>query len=251
MSVISKAIFEKHSDRVAKQYELIKAGVVAAAVDGVNGDHFDIVTASDDYDVENAYITPANSLDTNCTITSILGNNTDFRGIINASETHVRGESYANLDAYLSGLDCNVDDNYDELYNAVRSAHLDAINVFGPATKVAEFEITGAGADDFTHITAIGTGSGKASATNHAAAIMQAIVTSEIGVGSDLDISLTMTNESGNEIIEGITIPAGSELGTTIDTSGLAIDVTNVVSTAGTNLDAVDIYSKIERVISL
>ena len=251
MGVVSKTIFEVHADRLAKQHELIKAGLASAAVSGVNGDHFEIVTASDDYDVENDYITPANTLDANCTVSSILGNNTDFRSLINASETHVRGEDYANLDDYLSGIGCNVGDNYDELYNDVRGLHLDAINVFGPATKVAEFEITGGGSDSFTHVQAIGTGSGKASATNHAAATMQARVTTQIGGVHDLDITLTMKNELGNTITEGLTLPAGSIVGTTVDTSGFAIDVTNVASTSKNTGDAVDVYSNLERVVAL
>ena len=250
-SIIDKDTFQIRSDRLAKQSDLVSSAIDLAFIAGDNGKHFDIVTESDDYDVEKDYITPCHDFDEGFTFDAVVGGASLFSKQINTDVTHVVRMGETNMDSYLSGLDFNVSPEYEKLYHSVRGSHLDAIDVFGAPVSLGAYEIEALDVGVFTDGDAIGTGTGKCSDTNHAQAIFRATVDGvTIGV-SDLVLTLTMKGESGNQFTEEITVPAGSLSGAYVDTIESGIDLVNAVHSSGTEGDKVKIVSKLERVIVL
>lgn len=250
MAVIDLWVFSGVADRVAKQAEHVKSGLDLAY--GGDLKYYERVTSTDDYDVEYDLITPAEDLDNDFSHTTILS--TIFRDLVNALETHVTGESYDDLDAYLTDKDIDVSWHFDDAYNATKGNHLNAINVFGDVVpNLGEWEATGSGTGTFTDGSIVGTGTGKTSSTNRCETLLEAYCVTAIG-GTNLILDITLTDDDGTAASEAVTVPSGSALGTTVDIGGTSryyVDVTNIRAAGGTSGDKIRIRSKIKRTVIL
>jgi len=148
-------------------------------------------------------------------------------------------QGYSGWDTYLDTLGLNVHEDFNTVYNAINRSSLDAVNVFrSTQIDLGVFALTGSGAGTFTDGDALGTGSGKFSATNSAGAQMQAYV----GSGSltvDMIMDLSVTYEDGTTA-SGVTatLSSGAVVGSTTNfgtSSDDIIDVTGAVFAGGTN----------------
>src|SRR3970282_1195784 len=99
MGLIGNQLFTDLTDRIAKQREYIMSGLEQANRRG-GGFLFERVTDADDYDVENALITPLNNIDTN-NLNVTEDDRRIYSQAIGAFENHVAQEGASNLDDYL------------------------------------------------------------------------------------------------------------------------------------------------------
>jgi len=263
MPIISQAVFEGITDRMAYQGEQISLAVAAGAPVG-GGLYFTRVTNTDDYEVENPLITPANNLDNNYPNFSGVEKsclNATFNSMVSALDTHMSsagaGTGITTQDAYMTYSGINVSYRYDDVYNAVKNAHLDSINVFGPQTQLARVATTASGVGSYTRLSRLGTGSGKVNdrgaLPNYAGAQFEAIAETLIGA-NDLQIDVHVTKEDGSADSVGVTIPGGTTSGTGFNLGSSSddfIDTTNIAFAGGNNGDSVVVVNKLERDIEL
>ena len=253
MSIVSKTVFQGRSDRLSYQYNKLKEGVDAGSGVG-GGKHYPRITATDDYDVEDSFIDHSHTFDQNYCASGVVADLTTFVNMINDDVSHVTGKGYADLDAYLSGVGLNVSHYYENVYHAIKGTHLNAINTFGPSVKMGTVEVTGATSCVFTDGVVVGTGSGKVSDTNYAGARVDIIVQTGKTITAETVARLSLTREGGDTTTEDVTIPAGAGDGSVIAyTVGVNyIDLTGVtIISGGTNGNEFDLYSALERVVSL
>ena len=253
MTVIPKSVFEGRSDRLSYQYQKLAEGVSAGSGVG-GGKHFSRVSEPDIYSVESDFIDHSHDFDQNYCASEVVADLSTFVNMINDDVSHVTGKGYADLDAYLSGVGLNVSHYYENVYHAIKGTHLNAINTFGPSVKMGTVEVTGATSCVFTDGVVVGTGSGKVSDTNYAGARVDIIVQTGKTITAETVARLSLTREGGDTTTEDVTIPAGAGDGSVVAyTVGVNyIDLTGVtIISGGTNSDEFDLYSALERVVSL
>jgi len=251
MGMISGNTFIRRADRLAKQAEILYQAVENMKPAGSDGKkHFDIITETDDYNVERDFSDPAKNLDDKLDFKMVAAGISLIASNINIDETHVRGQGYSSLDAYLSGNDLDVSYRYNQLRNAVRGDNLLSVNVFGPENKLGTFSVS-SGNGSYTRLSGIGTGLGTAGDGNYCATkVVAKVVGNNIGT-NDLVINLTMKRENLSTFSEQITVPAGSQVGTEVESANKTIDITNVNLVSGNNGDNIEIWSKELRTIAL
>ena len=259
--VIPSGVLQQCCDRVSKQVELLAAAVTSASAAGTGLFYPKIhagIPVTGLFRTEDDLISSANALDTSkLTNATVLPN--IYRDFVNDLNTHASNESFTDLNTLLSGVGINVDPDFDEAYYQVRSAHLWGENVFADAlVTLATVDFTGSGIASFSDGSAMGSGSHAAtSATNRAAAMLHAKVTSAGGIGgTNVILDVRLTNENNVSTSRNVTIPSGSALNAivSVGTSGTDFfrDVTNVVVAGGTNGDQVKIINQYpERVHAL
>jgi hypothetical protein len=127
--VIDSGIFVLLTDRLAKQYQYLEQGVSSGIPDGSNGNDYDIVTGTDDYDVERVVGTAAETFDVNYTVAKVVASVGSFATLINGIETNLKTFSYATFDTYCSGQGVKVAKLFDDVYYIVKNKHIAALYV--------------------------------------------------------------------------------------------------------------------------
>lgn len=123
MSVINKNVFLGITDRIAKQYVELKRGIES----GIGGtSYYSRITATNDYDVENALLVTAHEADTKYKVDSILISISTFSNLISKLESHLRSAGgYRNTQEYLSGMGIQVSDEFAEVYSILTGKEID------------------------------------------------------------------------------------------------------------------------------
>jgi len=261
MPIMSNNVFSGLTDRIAFQAQQLENAVAACLPVG-GGLYFTRVTTPNDYQIENPLDTPAYTLDNALPNFSGVDKtilNSTFNAIIAGIDSHISTvgspSGITGEDQFLTTSGINVSKFYDDAYFAVKNVHLNAINVFGPQQQIARLQTTASGVGSYSHIQALGTGSGKAASNppNYAGAQFEVITETIIGA-SDLQLDVRVKNESGTATSRGVTIPSGTasgvgfNLGTSVDSF---IDVTNIAFAGGANGDSIVVVNKLERNIAL
>jgi hypothetical protein len=265
MALINTGVLSGLTDRVAQQASLLITGINNTR----GGTPFYVrvhqgVPVPGDYSVENDFIDGAHASDIN-TMSGILFRNV-YTDLINSMETHtVSNNSAVSFDSFLNTSGVNVNPNFEEVWFRVKNVHLDAVNVFFADANVlvATYTVTGSGTGTYASNNVIGTGTGKVSTTNHAAAKFILVpvqnVTSEIQV----NLRLLKENLAGGTVADSANIrfPAGILSGTQIpvnnwNTSGASIsnmylDSNNIVAAGGGGTDIFRVYALKEREVAL
>ena len=265
MGLIGNQLFTDLTDRIAKQREYIMSGLEQANRRG-GGFLFERVTDADDYDVENALITPLNNIDTN-NLNVTEDDRRIYSQAIGAFENHVAQEGASNLDDYLDRSGIQVDDLFARVYNSTMGKELYANNTFGPVVDpMATIAFTSSGVATFTDGGALGEGGTSRHNDihtvtlprgNHGDENLEIVVQSGAGSGiggNDVFLDFICTDKDNSELSQAIMIPASTGPGYVAQVGGSdfkVIDITNVVVAGGSNNDEVIARSKLLRTIAL
>jgi hypothetical protein len=261
MALITNSILTGVADRLASQVDSFKTGFNGA----VNGGtryyirvHNGVGAPAGDYDVENALITPSNTLDQN-TFSGTFFRST-YQDLINALDTHVLSKNAVSFNSYLNVSGIDVHPNFDEVWKQVKSTHLLARNVFFSEANipVATFTSTGSGTGTYAEGTGISTNPDSTyvpGVSNYGATKMIVVPNQTVGSDIVLNVRLVKENLAGgtNTDSDNITIAAGTTSGTQfpIKSSLPMLDVSNVVAAGGDGNDVFTILALRERDIAL
>lgn len=261
MALISNNILSGVADRIAEQVTQFKVGFNAAVASGTRyyiRVHNGVGAPAGDYDVENALITPANTLDQNTFSGTFF--RTTYQDLVNALDTHVLAKNAASFDSFLNISGINVHPNFDEVWYKVKSTHLLARNVFfaDANISVATFTSTGSGAGTFTEGTAVGTSPDSRYApgtTNYGGAKLVVVPNQNVGADIILNLHLLKENPAGGTTTGNvnISITAGVTSGTqfVVDSGNKYLDVTNMIAAGGDGDDVFTVLALRERDIAL
>lgn len=258
MGLIDAGLFKSLSDRIAEQARQLDDAWTAVTSSGINRYvrvHTSVDADTGDVDVENDIIPTAKTLDADTDTNDLFREK--FTNTINADTTHVTGQGKTDLDDYLADEAINVNEHYDNVYNAIKGSHLNAVNVFkNEALQLGKVNFTSSGVGTFTDGSALGTGSGKASSTNFAMQAITAVPTTDVGATNAATLRIIGTGDAGAARSIEINIPAGTTSGTRndlslVDTNEFYTDVTNVTVGGGNAGDEFKIFSIVERPIGL
>jgi len=263
MSIIANSLFTGVADRVAKQAEIQSTAFTQSQAQGTGKFYpriHDGVGVGGNYDVENAMIRSANSLD-NDTFSGVPTANfwaSAYSDFMSALETHTQSEGATDLDDFLNTSGINVDPYFERVYFVCKGSHLDARNVFmDTPVELGVVDVISSGVGTFTEEAVIGTGTGKVDDTNHAAAQLHAIPQATISSDLVLDMSVFAEDVADGRVLtsRNVTIPGGTAGGTlvSIGTSGVDkfLEVDSVLIAGGTTSDQVKIVSQVERIRAL
>jgi len=129
MAVIQKELFERITDRIGKQADLITTAVDNAAkesgVDGFEGLFYDTITLSDDYDVESSLGSAFRALDKGLTAFAVLSGTGVLRNAVLALDNHLRTQKYSSINDYCSGLDATVCKEFAAYYKLIKGIDID------------------------------------------------------------------------------------------------------------------------------
>ena len=258
MAYIEDALFIQHADRLASQYNLLKTAL-DACVPGTL--HYNIAAgdAVDKYSMINALATGWNNQDAEFSDPSSILQGA-FADGTNADSSHATAEGASSLDGYLSvgsGTSIQVHEYYADAVSYARSETLSAANVFKrQEEQICHFNASSSGVGTFTHVAAIGTGSGDYEKdVNYGAVQLEVLVMSGIG-SNNLILNLYGTQTGATHAYKQVTIPAASPAGTIVDV-GIATDafvdvvVANSQVAGGDTGDGVIVRSKLLRTIAL
>jgi len=261
MALISNNILSGVADRIAQQVTEFKVGFNAAVASGTKyyiRVHNGVGAPAGDYDVENALITPCNTLDQNTFSGTFF--RTTFQDVINALDTHVLAKNAASFDSFLNISGINVHPNFDEVWHKIKSTHLLARNVFfaDANISVATFTSTGSGTGTFTEGTAVGTSPDSRYApgtSNYAGAKLVVVPNQNVGANITLNLQLLKENSAGGTTTgsTNIAITSGALSGTqfVVDSGNPYLDVTNMVAAGGDGDDVFTVLAIRERTIAL
>ena len=257
--VIANSLFKSIADRLAKQADILATACTQAQAPGGGLYYPRIhqgVAAAGNFPVENDLIDSANEFDANTLSGTIFPN--IFTSMISAQESHVVAQKASSLDAFLNISGINVDPNYENAYFLCKGNHLNARNTFlDRQAAMGTVDLTSSGVGTFTDGEAIGTGTGKTSDTNHAAAELDAIPMVTIGA-NNLVLAVQLLAEiypdGSVAASRNVTIPTGTTSGvpTQVGSAGEAfLDITNVILAGGNASDQVVFVSRKERTRAL
>jgi len=174
MGLIANNVFSGIADRLAGQAQQLKAAINSGQNTGTKlypRIHTGVPT-NGDFEVENALINSANDIDTN----SISGSTfrATYTSFLQDLETHVLNNNADSFDSWLNTSGLNVHEDFEDIWFQVKGTRLDSRNVFFPDENIlaASYAALSSGTGTFTAGTDVGTGSGKVSSTNYAAAKM-------------------------------------------------------------------------------
>ncbi len=261
MPIIPNGLFEGLADRLAEQADIMSTAFTDAQQEGGGFFYPRIhsgIAALGNFDVENTLISSANAFDQNTLSGSTFS--TLYADVINAHESHAVAEGASSLNDFLNVSGINVDVYYEEVFFNVKGSHLEGRNVFlDRQIDLGTVDITSSGVGTFTDDQALGVGAGVVSSTNHAAAIIDAIPTVNMGA-TDLVLAVQLQEETpfpgdGQRVASrNVTITSGvlSGVPTEVGTgSEPFLDVTDVIIAGGNASDAVVFRSRIDRLRAL
>jgi hypothetical protein len=253
------------ADRAAYQYEQIDLTFTAIQAQG-NGYYFEIVTQTEDPDVEIPTEQDYHAVDEDLEPSRAAKTGSLLCSIIGGMEAHfnVRDSSGAPLqvggwDGYLYSEDVRVSQYFGELFFACKGKYMLAVNVFSEGDdQFAQAVVAGGPSITFTDGINYGNGDplNPANGTYFAATQLKVKVTSMGGTAVDLRLSVKDVNDNPTTI--DVSIPASQPPGTEIDVGGTSdrfLDVTGIgfvpAGSTGTLGDTFTIRNKKERQIAL
>jgi len=256
------------ADRAAYQYEQIFDAFAVLQQQG-NDYYFDIVTDTDDSDVE--IPTVANYTLVDDTLVSegagfAANNGTRLSSIISSMNAHFARPDPSGQplqaggwDGYCQTQDVRVSDWFGQLFFATQNYYMVAVDVFSEGDDLfGTGEVIGGPAITFTDGINYGNGAvtNPANGTYFAATQLRAEVVT-MG-GTDLDLRLSVKDINDNPTTIDVTIPASTAPGTFIDigtTSDRFLDLIGIgivpAGASGTLGDEIEIRNLTERQIAL
>ena len=251
-------------DRIAGQGKLLRFAINSGNNTGTKM-YFRVhqgAGTNGDYQVENDLIDAAYGVDTN-TVSGTLYKNM-YTTLVQQIDSHVVTTNGAvSLDSYLNISGINVHPEAEEIVYQARGTHLDAVNVFfeEPNILVATYAVTGSGTGTYSSSNVIGTGSGKVSSTNHAAAKFILVPIQDLNGSIQINLRLLRENRDGGTIADSYNVFISS--GTPSALSGtqyrvncqsgqyMYLDCNNIVAAGGGGSDGFRVYALREREVYL
>jgi len=268
MPLIDTVSLLQIADRAATQYQSINDAFEALVLEG-SGFYFDIVTATDDPDVE--IPTEANYNMVDDTLVSegapyAVKRGTRLASVVGSMEAHFNRQDSYGVPLQAGGWNGYAQDNdlryswwFASLFYAVKSSRMLAVNVFSESDDVfATLELIAGPAVQFTDGVNYGNGSdlNPADGSNYAATQLKVVVVS-MGA-SNWDIRLSVKDENNLPTTIDVTVPAGSVMGAEISVGTSANRFLDVIGASivplgseGTLGDEVTIQNLKERQITL
>jgi hypothetical protein len=263
MPLIDSTSLLRVADRAAMQYKYLDDAFAQLILPG--GDYYaDIVTATNDNDVEIPLQRDYNFVDTTLNVNFAARNGTPLASIIGAMNVHfnirdISGDplQIGGWDGYLYDQNCRVSYYFARLFYAIIGQYMLAVNVFSESNDVfGTVDIDTGPTIDFTDGVNYGDGSisNPANGSYFAATQLKVVVVSMGATDADLRLSVKDVNDSPTTI--NVTGPGGSAPGTVVSvgtTANRFLDVTGVTlgSPQGTVGDQFTINNLKERQILL
>lgn len=265
MPLVDTTTLLRVADRAAYQYGQLKGVMEAISQEGL-GYYFDTVTATDDADVEIPTEPVYEEVDDDFDSGFAAKNGTKLSGVIGGMDAHFTRRDdngdYLQIggwDGYLYSKDERVSQYFGELFFAVMSRYMHAVNVFSEGDdEFAEIEVVSGPAIQFTDGINYGNGDqlNPANGSFFAATQLKVVVVS-MG-GTDLDLRLSVKDVDDNPTTIDVTVPGGSIGGTVVNIGGASdrfLDVTGAAfvpaGSTGTVGDTVKLKNLKERQIQL
>jgi hypothetical protein len=265
MALIDTTSLLRVADRAAMQYKYLYDAFVQLVQEG-GGFYSEIVTATNDDQVEIPTQRDYYYVDTNLNVDFNVKNGTPLAAIIGAMNCHfnirdILGNPLqaGGWDGYLYDHNCRVSWYFDRLFMATQGLWMLAVNVFSESNDV--FGTVGiAAGPTINFVDGVNYGNGAvtnpANGTYYAATQLKVVVGTMGATDADLRISVKDVNDNPTTI--DVTVPGGSAPGTEIlvgTTSNRYLDVMTVafvpLGNTGTVGDSFTINNKKERQISL
>lgn len=256
MGLIQNHILSGLADRLAQQATLLKSAINTTTPGSTFYKRVHTGVPTDgDFDVENDLISAANGIDEN-TMSGNLFKNV-YSTFFSDLETHGINQNAVSFDSWLNISGVNVHPNFEDAWYQSKNTHLDARNVFFSDANilVATLEVTSSGVGTYTAGTAVGTGTGKVSSTNYAAAKMVLVPVKDVGAANQVNLRLTKENPTDGSdtdhanIVVGGSVTSGIQF--QVNGSGTFLNVSNMVPAGGASGDVFRVYALLERGISL
>lgn len=260
--MISTPLFSGIADRMAAQASILKFAINSGVNTGTpyyKRVHTS-VPSDGDYAVEDALIDAAHALDINVISGTMFKN--VYSTMIQDLDNHILDNNAESFDSYLNISGINVHPHFEDIYYQVKNQHLDAVNVFFAEENllVATYAATGSGTGTYTSNNPIGTGTGKVSSTNHAAA--RFVLVPVQNVGADIQVNLRLLREDGQSsgtlaafdnirITSGVTSGIQFPVNNRISGTHTYLDCNNIVAAGGLSSDNFRVYALRERDINL
>lgn len=265
MPLVDITTLFKVADRAAYQYGQLKDTMEAISQEG-SGYYFDTVSATDDADVEIPTEPVYEEVDEDLDPGFAAKNGTKLSGVIGGMDAHfTRRDENGNYlqvggwDGYLYSKDERVSQYFGELYFAVMSRYMHAVDVFSEGDdEFAELEVVSGPSVQFTDGVNYGDGDPLNPADGSSFAATQLKVEVVVMGGTDLDLRLSVKDVNDNPTTIDVTVPASSSPGAVINIGGISDRFLDVIGAAfvpagseGTVGDTVKIKNLKERQIQL
>jgi hypothetical protein len=265
MSLVDTTTLLKVADRAAMQYKHLYDAFAQLVVQG-NGYYSEIVTETDNQELEITTQGPYYFVDNNLNIDFNIKNGTCLASVVGAMEVHFNVRDIGGnplqiggWDGYLNSHNSRVSWYFNRLFHAVKGLWMLAVNVFSETDDVFGTVAIGAG-PVVNFVDGVNYGNGAvtnpANGNYFAATQLKVVVGSMGSTGVDLRLSVKDLND--NPALIDVVIPGGSAPGTEIlvgTSSNRYLDVMTVgfvpSGSTGTVGDQFTIHNKKERQISL
>ena len=253
------------ADRAAYQYGQLQATCAAIQAEG-NGYYFDLVSATEDPDVELPCDDQYYIVDQDLKVGFMVANGTRLPNIIGGMESHFSRKDangdplqVGGWDGYLTSKDERVSYYFSQLFFATHGFYMLANNVFSESVdQFARLQVSTGPTLTFTDGVNYGTGAAAnpANGAFYAATQLKVVVTS---MGStQLDVRLSVKDINNNLATIDVTIPGGSLPGAEIPvgtTTDRFLDVTAAIfkpaGSTGTVGDDMKVMNLKERQVAL
>jgi len=263
MPLINTSVLLQVADRAAYQFGKF-IDVCAVVQQEGNGFYFDIVSETEDADVEIPCDSPYHDVDMDMLVGFMVKNGTRLPNIVGGMNAHFNRLDSSGVplqvggwDGYLASNNVRVSDFFAQLFAVTNNYYMLANNVFSEsADQFARLQVGSGPVLTFTDGVNYGNGSGMnpANGVFYAATQLKIVVTS---MGStNLEVRLSVKNVSNNPTTIDVTIPGGSAPGTEIPVGTSAdrfLDVTAAIfkpsGSTGTVGDDMKVMNKKERQI--
>ncbi len=262
MGLIQNHIASGIFDRIAHQANAIKStfNTETSAGTPLYQKIHSNVNPFGDFDVEDALISAAHGVDAN-TLSGTFFKNV-YSTILSDIDSHVSAKGAVSTDSWLNISGLNLHPDLDDVYFSCKGSHLNARNVFHADANVlvATYAATGSGTGVYASVTPIGTGTGKVTPTNHAAAKMVLIPVGNVTADAQFNLRLLQEQPTDgsqasnyNVVVPNSTL-SGTQFPIQIAPGNIAsgyLDVTNIVVAGSTSGNAFRVYAIREREIAL
>jgi hypothetical protein len=265
MALIDTASLLHVADRAAYQWGQIQAACAVIQAEGT-GFYFDIVSDTDDSDVEIPTVEPYTAVDEDLSVNLMVKSGTLLGYIISGMDNHFNMSNGSGgvlqaggWDGYLAGKNERVSYYFAQLYYAVKSYYMIANNVFSESVdQFARLQVNTGPVLTFTDGINYGNGNGQnpANGTYYAATQLKVVVTT-MGA-TQLDVRLSVKDINNNLTTIDVAIPGGSVPGAEISvgsSSDRFLDVTGAIfkpaGLTGTVGDDIKVKNKKERQVVL
>lgn len=265
MALIDTTTLLAVADRAAYQYGQLQSACAVIQAEG-NGFYFDLVSATEDPDVEIPCDAIYYAVDQDLLVGFMVKYGTQLPNVIGAMEGHFNRLDGSGVplqaggwDGYLAANNIRVSYYFAQLFFATQGYYMIANNVFSEsADQFARIQVAAGPSLTFTDGVNYGTGAAAnpANGTYYAATQLKVVVTA-MGA-TQLDLRLSVKDPSNNPTTVDVAIPGGSPPGTVVSVGTSAnrfLDVTGVIfkpsGSTGTVGDDMKVMNLKERQIAL